>query len=83
MVLQRITSITAGPRQSNFELLRILAMFLVLVVHSDFWSIGAFCRRISDSDIDIGYPFRNTMCQHYLCKCICLYLRVVWHQGIP
>lgn len=41
MVLQRITSITAGPRQSNFELLRILAMFLVLVVHSDFWSIGA------------------------------------------
>lgn len=36
-----ITSITTGPRQSNIELLRILAMFLVLVVHSAFWGTGA------------------------------------------
>lgn len=36
-----ISSITKGPRQSNIELLRILAMFLVLVVHADFWSLGA------------------------------------------
>lgn len=28
------------PRQSNFELLRIVAMFLVLVVHADFWANG-------------------------------------------
>lgn len=28
-------------RQSNIELLRILAMFLVLVVHADFWANGA------------------------------------------
>ena len=35
-----ISSITAGPRQSNIELLRIFAMFLVLVVHADFWSTG-------------------------------------------
>ena len=35
-----ISSITIGPRQSNFELLRILAMFLVLVFHADFWSLG-------------------------------------------
>lgn len=28
-------------RQSNFELLRIVAMFLVLVVHSDFRSLGS------------------------------------------
>lgn len=27
-------------RQSNFELLRIIAMFLVLMVHADFWSNG-------------------------------------------
>lgn len=27
-------------RKSNFELLRILAMFLVLVVHADYWSLG-------------------------------------------
>lgn len=35
-----IKSITKGPRLSNFELLRILSMFLVLVVHADFFSIG-------------------------------------------
>ena len=35
-----IPSITTGPRQSNFELLRILAMLLVLVLHCNFWPIG-------------------------------------------
>lgn len=35
-----ISSITRGPRQSNFELLRILAMLMVLVVHSDFKTFG-------------------------------------------
>lgn len=28
-------------RQSNIELLRIIAMFLVLTVHANFWSLGA------------------------------------------
>lgn len=35
-----IQSITTGPRQSNFELLRIIAMFLVLIVHADYNSLG-------------------------------------------
>ena len=29
------------PRQSNIELLRIVAMFLVLLVHADYFSLGA------------------------------------------
>lgn len=37
---KEIISITSGPRQANFEVLRILAMFLVLVYHADFWTIG-------------------------------------------
>lgn len=32
--------IDTHQRQSNFELLRILAMFLVLVVHADCWTLG-------------------------------------------
>lgn len=36
-----VTSVTNGPRQSNFELLRIVAMFMVLVVHADFLACGA------------------------------------------
>lgn len=35
-----ISSITRGPRQSNFELLRIIAMFMVLMVHADFFTLG-------------------------------------------
>lgn len=35
-----ISSITTGPRQSNMELLRIIAMFMVMVLHADYWSIG-------------------------------------------
>ena len=31
-----IQSITAGPRQSNFEVLRIIAMTMVLMVHANF-----------------------------------------------
>ncbi len=37
---QPITSITRGPRQSNFELLRIIAMFMVLTIHADFLTFG-------------------------------------------
>lgn len=36
----QVRSITVGSRQSNIELLRIVAMFLVLVVHADFLSLG-------------------------------------------
>ncbi len=35
-----IQSITTGPRQTNIELLRIVAMLLVVIVHSDFWSLS-------------------------------------------
>lgn len=28
-------------RQSNFELLRIIAMFMIMTVHADFWLLGA------------------------------------------
>lgn len=39
----RLTTINIGggkTRQSNFELLRIIAMLLVLIIHADFFSIG-------------------------------------------
>lgn len=35
------TSRTTAPRQSNFEALRMLAMFLVLVVHAMYGSLGS------------------------------------------
>lgn len=34
-------TLTKKERCSNIELLRILAMFLVLIVHADFFSLGA------------------------------------------
>jgi len=39
-MLNNTSKTVAQPRQSNFELLRIIAMFLVLVVHADFWSLS-------------------------------------------
>lgn len=36
-----ISSITKGPRESNFELLRIIAMLLVLIVHTDYWALSS------------------------------------------
>jgi len=36
-----IQSATTGPRQSNFEVLRIIAMFLVMMVHANFMSINS------------------------------------------
>lgn len=39
--MQKTKTITRGiERESNIELLRILAMFMVLVVHADFFAIG-------------------------------------------
>lgn len=38
--MSMITSITSGPRNSGMELLRITAMFLVLVVHADYVALG-------------------------------------------
>lgn len=38
--IDSISSITNGPRQSNFELLRIIAMIMILGVHANFISLG-------------------------------------------
>ena len=38
--MKGISSITQGPRQTNIEILRILATFMVLVVHADYWALG-------------------------------------------
>lgn len=39
-VNSEIYSISSGPRQGNFELLRIAAMFMILIAHADFVSLG-------------------------------------------
>lgn len=38
---QSLSSISTGPRQTNMELLRIVAMALVLIVHADFFALGS------------------------------------------
>lgn len=63
----RISSITSGPRQSNFELLRIIAMFLVLVVHADFLSLGAptqtdFSQNFASSIVRVLLQFMSVVC---------------------
>lgn len=52
----QISSITKGPRQSNMELLRIIAMFMVMVLHADFWSLGS----PSSEDYGLNYYGAST-----------------------
>ena len=55
-----MTNSIAGPKQhireSNFELLRIIAMFMVLVLHADYQALGAPTR----ADI-ISYPIASAL----------------------
>lgn len=51
-----ISSITRGPRQTNMELLRIVAMVMVLTVHADFAALGS-----PDSEFDGFYGALNSL----------------------
>lgn len=62
-----IESISNGPRQSNFELLRIIAMLLVLIVHADFKAIGGpnyqdFLNDSSNALIRIFFESASIVC---------------------
>ncbi|MCM1449438.1 MAG: acyltransferase family protein [Clostridiales bacterium] len=60
-----ITSISSGPRQSNVELLRIFAMFMVLCLHANFWSLG------EPSGIDYSNSYTATSLR-VLAECLCI-----------
>lgn len=54
-------------RETNIELLRIIAMFLVLIVHSDFFSLGApskddICTNFTDSLLRIFFQSLSIAC---------------------
>ena len=72
--------VSKSPRQSNFELLRIVAMLLVLVVHVDFFSLGV----PSDADI-AGNPVSSAM--RYIVEslalvCVNSYILISGYFGI-
>lgn len=75
-----IPSITSGPRQSNFELLRIVAMFLVLVVHADFWALGG-----PDANTFTQQPlnaFTRTMFESISIICVNVFILISGWFGI-
>lgn len=55
---RQITSITRGPRQTNVELLRILAMLMVMIGHANFWSQGT----ISSGEMQMDFVGGATRC---------------------
>lgn len=67
-------------RQSNIELLRIIAMAMVLVVHADFWSLGA--PTIEDFESNSwGYTFRHIF--EALCiGCVNIFVLISGYFGI-
>lgn len=75
-----ITSITTGPRQSNFEILRILAMFLVLVVHASFWAHGM--PTIQDFEDSPLSTFTLTLFQSIAIVCVNVFVLISGWFGI-
>lgn len=68
------TTLTAGKRQTNMEILRILAMFLVLAVHANFYSLGTpTAETIANSPI--GSLTRIVLCV-MCCMCVNLFILI-------
>ncbi len=76
----QISSITSGPRQSNIELLRILAMFLVLVVHADFWALGR--PAAEDFSINPLNAFTRTIIESISIVCVNVFILISGWFGI-
>lgn len=67
-------------RQSNIELLRIIAMFLVLVVHADFTSIGS--PNIEDIETSPISSFFRILTQSLSLVCVNLFVLISGYFGI-
>lgn len=82
MKVTKINKMGGGkpPRQSNFELLRIIAMLMVLVIHADFLALG------SPSDAEImDHPISSAV--RYVVEslglvCVNLYILISGYFGI-
>ena len=68
-------------RSSNLELLRLLSMFFVLVVHTDFQALGmpGQDRNDNSSFIFCISNYYRSIC-YRLCQLFRLIIRLVWHK---
>lgn len=80
MYLKHIESITQGPRQSNIELLRIIAMFMVLVVHANFVALGS----VSWHDLILNPVIEGgrTFCEIICIPCVNIFILISGWFGI-
>lgn len=75
-----INSIARGPRQSNFELLRMFAMFLVLVTHSDLVALGL--PSADDFDTNPLNAFTRTFFESISIVCVNVFVLISGWFGI-
>lgn len=69
-----------AERQSNFELLRIVAMLFVLIIHADFFSLGA-----PSTDWLVNHPISSLMryiVQSLTLICVNVYILISGYFGI-
>lgn len=74
------SKINRMTRDSNFELLRIVAMFLVLVIHADFYSLG-----IPTSQEMVNHPVSSLMryiVESFSLVCVNVYILISGYFGI-
>ncbi len=70
----------APPRQSNFELLRILAMLLVLIVHADYHTLGAY--RPADLDAHPANAATRLLVEQGAIGCVNLFVLISGWFGL-
>ena len=61
-------------RSSNFELLRIVSMFLVLVVHADYLALGA--PSVHDISTSFGTSFIRAFIEAMSCVCVNVFILI-------
>lgn len=78
--MAKIQSITTGPRQSNFELLRIVAMFMVLGVHANYLSLGR--PSVADTLCDSTNALTRDMLEMFCLGCVDIFVLISGWFGI-
>lgn len=73
-------SVIVKQRESNFEFLRILAMFLVLIVHADFWSNG--CPNVSELIVKPISSFTRIFIESAAIVCVNIFVMISGWFGI-
>ena len=72
---------TSSLRNSSIELLRIVAMFFVVIVHCNGWLVGGLPNNFDETNISI-FRSSQAIIQAFTCTCVNLFLLISSYFGL-